>query len=85
MTEEKGKEEGCCSDKSEKGCGCGSGCGTGCGQRSGCRCFRAFLLVLLGFLAGYFMSHRCHTKVMSHGMSSMQCPVAGDAGTPTAK
>lgn len=92
MTEEKGKEEGCCSDKSAKGCGCGSGgcgCGSGCGRGAGCRCFKAFLLVLLGLIAGYFLSRRCQPKGMmcdkSGQMSHMQCPVAGDAATPAAK
>lgn len=98
MTEEKGKpesDESCCSDKSGKGCGCGSsGCG-GCGYGRGCKCFRAFLLVLIGFLAGYFLSHRCHSKPMmccnehqGQMMNHLQCPVAGDAGsatTPTTK
>ena len=93
MTEEKGKEEGCCSDKSDKGCGCGSGgcgCGSGCGRGAGCRCFKAFMLVLLGLIAGYFLSRRCYLKGMmccdkSGQMSHMQCPVAGDAATPAAK
>lgn len=104
MTEEKGKpetKEDCCSDKSGKGCGCGSagcGCGSGgCGSRGGCKCFKAFLLVLLGFLAGYFMTRKCSTPAMKccmsdqmqmgHKMGNMQCPVAGDASktTPPAK
>jgi hypothetical protein len=62
MTEEKGKpesEEKCCSDKSEHGGGKG-----GCGRYSGCKCFKAFILISLGLLAGYFLTRRCHTKKM---------------------
>lgn len=87
MTEEKNKpesDEKCCSDKS------GKGCGSGCGSSYGCKCFKAFMLILLGFIAGYFLTGRCHSakKMMCCNgpqMSTMKCPVSGTMATPPAE
>ncbi len=81
MTEEKGKagpEEKCCSDKSDKGACCSGGC----------RCYRlamSALLVLAGFLAGFFLSRGCPwmMKCDSSSAKAMHCPVSmGTMATP---
>ncbi|MBL0057873.1 MAG: hypothetical protein IPP35_01840 [Elusimicrobia bacterium] len=77
MTGEKAKpesEEKCCSDKTDKGSCCSSGSG------SGCRCYRlavSALLVLAGFLAGFFLSRGCPwmMKCDSSRARAMHCPV----------
>ncbi|MBL8024198.1 MAG: hypothetical protein JNK54_07975 [Elusimicrobia bacterium] len=63
MTEHKETSESqgkCCSDKPTSRCSNGVGC----------RCFKAFFLVLLGFLAGFFLSRKCPWNPMKCNVSN---------------
>jgi hypothetical protein len=69
MTDSKettGSDSKCCSEKTTSSCSTGAGC----------RCFKAFLLVLLGVLAGFFLSKKCPwTPSMCRVTPSVSAPV----------